>query len=160
MAQSSSEEPRLPSELFCWEVVQRIVGEGLQESGLHLGPTTTHTDRVHRYLSVGAPQMSANVNNFQETPENGSILVLEGRLATPLSFPSPEFLLVTRTNLTGLPWVMTHSHSAYWETWTRIPLGAGSRNTEKGKHRSPTILTVTWRDGAPGLFHLHFERQC
>lgn len=47
--------------------------------------------------------MSANVNNFQETPENGSILVLEGRLATPLSFPSPEFLLVTRTNLTGLP---------------------------------------------------------
>lgn len=47
--------------------------------------------------------MSANANNFQETTENGSILVLEGRLATPLSFPSPEFLLVTRTSLTGLP---------------------------------------------------------
>lgn len=46
--------------------------------------------------------MSANVNSFQESPENGSILVLGGRLMTPLSFLSPEFLLVTRTNITGL----------------------------------------------------------
>lgn len=30
------------SELFCWEVVQNMIGEGLQESGLGLGSTATH----------------------------------------------------------------------------------------------------------------------
>lgn len=48
-------------------------------------------------------QMSANTNSFQETPENGSILGLGGRLVTLLPFQSQEFLLVTPTNLKGLP---------------------------------------------------------
>lgn len=110
--------------------------------------------------------MSANVNSFQETPENESILVLEGRLATPSSFQSPRFspgnsyrsYRIAMSH--GTQWVTQHTRAFGQGTFPRPRLGAGSRNTGKGKHRSPTILTVTWRECAPGLLHLHLERQC
>lgn len=110
--------------------------------------------------------MFANVDNFQETPENGSILVLEGRLATPSSFLSPEFLLGTRTNLNRV----AMSHDTQWVTLHSETLGQGPPPPPgweqdqgikgKGSIDSPTILTVSWRDGTSGLLHLHLERQC
>lgn len=95
-------------------------------------PHIEDTDGVHRHpLSVGSISDVADVDNFQETPENGSILVLEGRLVTPSSFPSPEFLLGTRTNLNRV----AMSHDTQWVTPHTRTLGQGLPPTPKAGSR-------------------------
>lgn len=87
---------------ICWQVVQRVTVEGIQKLGLYPGLTTAQGQYIDTFSQFGGSQMSVNVNSFQGTTENASVLVLGGRLATPLSFLSPEFLLSTCTSLTGV----------------------------------------------------------
>ena len=90
------------SEIFYWEAVQRVTVEGLQVSGFYLGLTTVQGQYIDNLFQLGASQMTVNVNTFQGTTENGCVLFLGGRLATPLFFPSIEYLLALCTNFTGV----------------------------------------------------------
>lgn len=77
------------SEIFYWELVQRVTVEGLQESGPYPGLTTAQVQYIDTLSQLGGSRMSANVNSFRGTTER--LCSGPGRqVGNPLILPDPR----------------------------------------------------------------------